>query len=173
MPGAAPAPGGAPAATAATASEQPSRQAPGVPTRKNPFSATSELRDVLKSIPPTVDYKVPEAISPTHDIYAELNPPEPPVSVSDDEGEGPPVPPMRVAGFVEGAQLSATIQLGSPPGARFEQVTPGKSITFRGQTYKVERLEQNKVILVNNWEMGNRTGTQRIEVTLSGGGPSS
>ncbi len=166
MPGAAPA--GAPGAAGAPAAEKEKQVGAGVPTRPDPFALTDELRSVQKSIPPVVTNKAPEAISPTHDVYAELNPPEPPVQVSEDEGEGPPVPPMRVAGFVEGAQLSATLQLGSGAGSRFEQVTPGKTIQFRGQTYKVERLEQNTVVLVNNWEMGNRTGVQRIEVTLAG-----
>jgi hypothetical protein len=181
MPGGAPSPGGMPGmgampAAAGTpgaapgpgqAAEQARPQTPGVPTRRDPFSPTRELTEVIKSIPE--DPKVPDALSPAHEIYAELNPPKPPVSVSEDDGDGPPIPPMRVAAFVEGAQLSAMLQIGNPPGARFEMVTPGKSVQYLGQTYKVERLEHNRVVLANNWEIGQRTGVQRIEVGLSGG----
>lgn len=139
---------------------------PGVPTRANPFAPTPELERVKRSVPrppPT-----PEAVADAHDLYQELNPPKPPVQVVDDAGDtgGPPIPPMRVAGFVEGAQLSAILQIGSGVGGTYVQAIPGKVIRYGAFSYRVESLEQGKVTLVNRWEIGNRKGTQRIEVTL-------
>lgn len=162
--GAAPAPGAASAAPGAA--ETPRAQSAGVPTRGNPFQPNSEIKDILRSIPEI--QKPNDPLPPQQELYAELNPPEPPVSIATDEGEGPPVPPMRVSGFVQGAQLSAIVQLGSGPGSRFEQAVPGKTLKYGQYSYKVERLEQDKVVLVNRWEQGNRKGVQRIEVTLAG-----
>lgn len=156
-----------PAGAAAGKEAAPRVASPGVPTRKNPFAPNKEITDVLKSVPPVVEAAQPTP--PPQDLYSELNPPKPKKSVdTGDEGEGPPVPPMRVAGFVQGAQLSAIMQIGSGTGGRFLQALPGGKITYGPYTYKVERLEQDKVVLVNNWEIGDRKGVQRIEVTLSG-----
>ena len=154
--------GGAPAAGNAPA-ETGKKQPPGVPVRGNPFAPNKELAEVLKSIPtpPTS----PEAVAPAHDIYNELYEPPPSVTVSDDENEGPPVPPMRVTGIILGTQVSALMQIGG----EFLQVTPGKWLpNDNNPIYRVERIEQGKVILTRKWEEGNRKGIQRIEVGISG-----
>jgi hypothetical protein len=134
----------------------------------NAFQPNSELRKVIAEVPPPP--VLPEAIADPHLLYEELNPPKPVQQVSsteEDENGGPPIPPMRVAGFVEGAQLSAIIQIGSGAGGQYEQATPGKIIRYGANTYRVASIEQGKVILVNDWEIGERKGTQRIEVLLA------
>jgi hypothetical protein len=73
---------------------------------------------------------------------------------------------MRVAGIVQGSdQLSAMIQMGDV----FMQVTPGNMIPEGNPVYRVERIEPSKVVLTRRWEMGERTGVQRIEVALANG----
>ena len=74
---------------------------------------------------------------------------------------------MRVAGFVEGSQLSAILQIGSGTGGTYVSVIPGKMIQYGTETYRVESIEQGKVTLVNHWEIGDRKGTQRINVDLA------
>lgn len=170
MPGAMPGmmPGGMPGAAPAAAPASPEpvkKQPPGVPVRANPFEPNRELAEVLESIPAPIT--APEAVSPKHDIYAELYEPQPEVQLSDDENEGPPVPAMRVTGIILGNQVSALMQIGS----EFMQVTPGKWIpNDTNPIYRVERIEQGKVILTRRWEEGNRKGIQRIEVGIAGAG---
>lgn len=155
-------PAGAPPAGAAPA-ETGKKQPPGVPVRGNPFAPNKELAEVLKSIPEPPN--APEAMSPKHDLYTELYEPPASVTVSDDENEGPPVPPMRVTGIILGTQVSALMQIGG----EFLQVTPGKWLPNENNPiYRVERIEQGKVILTRKWEEGNRKGIQRIEVGISG-----
>ena len=141
-----------------------------MPTRGNPFEMNRELRDVARSVPPPPT--APEIFPPTHGVYQEINPPKPRTRVSEDEGEGPPIPPMRVSGFVQGAQLSAILQIGNGTSAVFERAVPGKVIKYGDLTYTVERLEPERVVLVNRWEIGDRSGVQRIEVTMTGSGRS-
>jgi hypothetical protein len=141
----------------------------GVSTRGlNAFQPNSELRKVIADVPPIP--RIPPEIAAEHHLYDELNPPKPVAQVSsmeEDENGGPPIPPMRVAGFVEGAQLSAIIQIGSGAGGVYEQATPGKVIRYGANSYRVASIEQGKVMLVNNWEIGDQKGTQRIEVLLA------
>jgi hypothetical protein len=140
-----------------------------VKTRANPFKPNSEIAAVIKSIPIEKIFE-DTTVAPPQDIWQELNPPKAAKEVvnADEAGEGPAIPPMRVSGFIEGNQLSAILQIGSPPSARYEQAVPGKTFTYGPNTYRVDRIEQGRVILVNRWEQGEKKGIQRIEVTLAG-----
>lgn len=165
-PGAAPAaPGAIPAQPGAEANTAP--QAPGVPTRKNPFVPNSDLKRVIGSIPPPPTRPEAVVVAPELDVYKELYTPENEPLVSGDEStDGPPIPPMRVAGVIFGnrAGPTATLQMGE----QFIQVTPGKMIPEGNPVYRVERIEQDKVVLTRRWEMAGREGVQRIEVSLAG-----
>ncbi len=166
MPGMPGMPGAAPGAAPAAASTEPvKKQPPGVPVRANPFEPNRELAEVLETIPKTPEQ--PDAVAPDHDIYAELYQPKSEVQLSDDETDGPPIPSMRVTGIILGNQVSALMQIGS----EFMQVTPGKWIpNDTNPIYRVERIEQGKVVLTRRWEEGNRKGVQRIEVGIAGTG---
>lgn len=148
--------GGVPAAPAAQ--EPPRNQSPGVATRSNAFQENADLRKVIDSI-----QEVPENVAASHNLYAELNPPDQRQQISTDENEGPPVPPMRLVGVVFGRQLTGMLQMGS----EYIQVTPGKMIPSENPIYRVQRLEPDKVVLTRRWEIGNRKGVQRIEVPLA------
>ncbi len=133
---------------------------PGVPGRKNPFSATKEVSDILRTIDP---YKPPADIGPQHGLYDDLNPRAKQKKIDSDENDGPAVPPMRLLGVVLGAQISGLLQMGS----EYIPIRPGMMIPEGRPTYRVERIESDKVLLVNRWEIGDRKGTQRIEVPLA------
>lgn len=162
MPGMDPMMGGMPGAAAQPpAQEKPAKGLPkAVPSRKNPFQPNKDIAEVLESIavPDTTVNSLP------HDLYSELSPPKPAVANEGEEDGGPPVPPMRVAGVMMGAQVSAIMQMGNET----FQVTPGKMIPESNPTYRVERIEQDKVFLSRRWEFGPRKGTQKIEVGLAG-----
>lgn len=154
--------------TATAKADPQARPTPGVSTRRNPFEPNVELAKVMKEVPPPPT--MPEYIADRHALYEELNPTKPStrvVSGFEDEEGGPPIPPMRVAGFVEGSQLSAILQIGSGLSGTYINATPGKMIEYAGNTYRVESIEQGKVSLVNRWEIGDRKGTQRIDVELA------
>jgi hypothetical protein len=164
MPGAMPGamPGMAPTGAAPGATEKPAKGLPkAVASRSNPFAPNTEMQQVVDSIF-TVTANPDYALA--HDIYNELNPPKPQVVGEGEEEGGPPVPPMRVAGVMMGAQVSAIMQVGS----EHFQVIPGKMIPESNPVYRVERIEQDKVHLTRRWEMGTRKGTQKIEVLVAG-----
>ena len=147
------------------AAEGPARKGPGVPSRANPFEPNSDLRRVIGSIPPPPPpAKPPVFLSPEVPLYEELRPPEPP-QVAENDNDGPPIPPMRVAGIVFGSQVSATLQIGD----QYFQATPGKMLPEGNPIFRVDRVEQDRVILSRRWEEGQRKGVQRIEVALSSG----
>lgn len=157
-------PGQPPAAQPAQAARPPSA---GVPVRRNPFLPSGEIDEVIRSIP---DTERPVFLADAHPLYQELYKPKETVAVSDDENEGPPVPPMRVTAVVLGSQVSALMQIGG----EFFSVVPGQSIPSRDNPiYRVEQIEAGKVVLTRRWEEGSRKGVQRIEVPISqaaGGG---
>ncbi|HEU4754747.1 MAG TPA: hypothetical protein VFU47_16685, partial [Armatimonadota bacterium] len=156
-------PGATPAAAAGTQEAGDKPRGPGVPTRGNPFAPSKEIQGVLDSIP---DIQIPPTLAAPHDLYRELYTPKPQTDVAADENDGPPVPPMRVAGIIQGSdQLTAMIQMGDV----FMTVTPGNMIPEGNPVYRVERIEPSKVVLTRRWEMGERKGTQRIEVALANG----
>jgi hypothetical protein len=155
--------GMAPAAASQPAEASTKPQSPGVRSRSNPFRPNKDLQEVIDSVP-TID--LPPTLAAPHNLFAELYTPKPPEGVSEDEGEGPPVPPMRVAGIIHGNdQLTAMIQMGDV----FMTVTPGNMIPEGNPVYRVERIEQDKVFLSRRWELGDRKGVQRIEVALANG----
>jgi len=161
LPGAMPAPGAAPGGDGRTAQAPPA----GAGTA-NPFRQNRDLAEVLRSVPKNEPFAPPPTIAPELEVYKELYKPKPVTTVSQDENEGPPIPAMRVAGVIFGqtAGPSATIQIGD----QYMQVTPGKMVPNDNPVFRVERIEQEKVILTRRWELGGRKGVQRIEVTLAG-----
>lgn len=150
-------------AAAAPASNRPEkdRELPaGVRARGNPFQPNSDMREVIRSIDP---YRPPPDIGVPHGLYNELNPPK--YKGGNDPNEGPPIPAMRLTGVVMGSQVSGLLQMGS----EYIQVTPGKMIPENNPTYRVDRIEADKVVLSRRWEFGTRKGTQRFEVPLAAG----
>jgi hypothetical protein len=141
--------------------DQVAKAPPGVPTRRNPFAPTTELRGVIASV------RVAQAAQPiaeAHPLYQELNPPKPQVQLATDDNDGPPVPAMRVSATVEGFQVAAILQMGD----QYFQVTPGKMIPDDNPVFRVEKIEKDKVLLTRRWRLGNRKGVQRITVPLVG-----
>jgi len=132
---------------------------PGVGARSNPFAENPELKQVVASVP-----VVSPDIAPAQDLYGEVRPPQLPKYEAGDDLEGPPIPPMRVSGIVEGRQIAALLQIG----AAHIQVTPGMSVPNDNPVYRVERIEKDRVFLSRRWEYGERRGVQRIEVPLQG-----
>lgn len=169
-PGAPAAPGvpGAPGAPAAGTDKPPKSKGPGVPTGKNPFGMNKELRDSAASIPVITGPKFNDPLSQQHLLWQELEADNPKVSSTGiTEGEdlpGPPVPPMRVAAIQRGAQVAAIVQIGS----EYFHATPGKMIPEQTPVYRVEQIENDKVVLTRRWEDQGKKGVQRIEVALQG-----
>jgi hypothetical protein len=126
------------------------------------------LKKSLDSIPIIVNPQPKESVAPELDVYKELYKPKADVKVTsgEDQNDGPPIPAMRVAGVIFGSSAgpTATMQIGD----QFIQVTPGKMIPEGNPVFRVERIEQEKVVLSRRWEMGSKHGVQRIEVTLAG-----
>jgi hypothetical protein len=142
-----------------------------VPTRTNPFRQNKDIQDAINSIPPPPAPPEDKSVAPELHVYQELYKPKDKLAVTtgEDQNDGPPIPAMRVAGVIFGSAAgpTATMQIGS----EFIQVSPGKMIPEGNPVYRVERIEQDKVVLTRRWEMGSRTGVQRIEVTLAGSAP--
>jgi len=159
---------GAPGAPGAAA-DAPRTSAPLRPAGANPFKPNNEIRRVIanaalnnlpKPVPP--DLTIP---GPQENLYFELSPPKPASPVEQGEGlAGPPIPAMRVSAIVRGDQITALLQIGE----QFVQVTPGIMVPKNNPVYRVERIENERVILVRRWTEGTRKGVQRIEVTLQG-----
>jgi hypothetical protein len=146
--------GGFGAAPAAATSEL--RKGPAPAKGQNPFNPNPELKAVVDSVPDMAEQ------APIPALYDEIGPRKPPIRELGEGLEGPPVPPMRVAGIVEGQQISAIMEIG----AAWIQVTPGKMIPEGNPVYRVESVERDKVVLTRRWEIGDQKGVQRIEVAL-------
>ncbi len=154
-----------PAAAPTEAAKKKGLVGPKPPHRANPFSENSELRKVEASVP-----KPPEtlAYAAPQNLYGELRKPKPPVGVSDTEDtEGPAVPPMRLAGIIQGPdRLNAMLQMGS----QFMPVAPGQKVPDPNQgPFRVDTIEPDRILLSRHWEMGDKKGVQHVEVALSAG----
>lgn len=138
---------------------------PKPPNRANPFGPNTEIAKVMDSIP-----KPPELLDypAQQNIYGELHTPKPPKGASDnDDLDGPPVPPMRLAGIIQGSdRLTAMLQMGSS----FMAVHPGQKVPDANEgPYRVDTIEPNRIMLSRRWEIGDRKGVQKVEVPLSDG----
>ena len=164
---AAPASPASPGAPGAGSPEKAPKKSPGVPVRRNAFQPNREVNRILGSIPPPPIFQ-DRTVAPELDVYRELYKPEPDqvVTTGEEGTEGPPIPAMRVAGVIFGSAAgpTATIQIGS----LYYQAAPGKMLPEGNPVYRVERIEQDKVVLTRRWEMQGKKGVQRIEVTLAG-----
>ena len=160
--GGAPGAGGAPAAGGAGASGQAvtSARGPVPPSRRNPFDPNAEVNEAIGLIVVGTG-TTPDVYAPRLDIFRDLNPPRSDV-VAEGEDEGPPIPPMRVAGILQGRVVAAILQVG---GQTIGPISPGQMVL---DTYRLERIEPERVILSRDYEVRGRTKKQVIEVTLAG-----